>query len=94
MLQSPYEITTQERTVGTIGRAMMDYSETASMAGLKDKEIAVFNLLSELGYKMTQVGRSFGPTMKDFNDNDMTIIAEWNKGWRPTPGRECTRTTF
>ena len=32
--------------------------------------------------------------MKDFNDNDMTIIAEWNKGWRPAPGRECTRTTF
>ena len=93
-MNSPYEITSQERVVGTVGRAMMDYSETASMAGLKDKQIAVFNMLSELGYKMTQVGRSFGPTMKDFTDNDMTIIAEWNKGWRPQPGRECTRTTF
>jgi hypothetical protein len=54
----------------------------------------VFNMLSDLGFKMTQVGRSFGPTMKDFNSNDMTIIAEWNAGWRPAPGRECTRTTF
>ena len=89
-----YEISDAERVVGTVGRAMMDYSETASMAGLKDKEIAVFNMLSDLGFKMTQVGRSFGPTMKDFNSNDMTIIQEWNAGWRPAPGRECTRTTF
>jgi hypothetical protein len=64
------------------------------MAKLKDKEIAVFNMLSELGYKMTQVGRSFGPTKKDFSDADMIIIAEWNKGWRPEPGGPCTRTTF
>ena len=89
-----YEISDAERRVGTIGRAMMDYSETASMAGLKDKQIAVFNMLSDLGFKMTQVGRSFGPTMKDFNDNDKTIIAEWNAGWRPEPGHPCTRTTF
>tara|TARA_B100000902_G_C26407876_1_gene480874 strand:- start:64 stop:345 length:282 start_codon:yes stop_codon:yes gene_type:complete len=93
-MNSPYEITPQERIVGTIGRDMMDYSETASMAGLKDKEIAVFNMLSDLGYKMTQVGRSFGPTLKDFTDADHTIIAEWNNGWRPKPGRKCTRTTF
>ena len=89
-----YEISDAERRVGTIGRAMMDYSETASMAKLKDKEIAVFNMLSDLGFKMTQVGMSFGPTMRDFNENDMTIIAEWSKGWRPAPGAPCTRTTF
>ena len=94
MKSNMYEITKQERVVGTIGREMMDYSETSSMAKLKDKEIAVFNMLSELGYKMTQVGRSFGPTMKDFSDADMIIIAEWNKGWRPEPGGPCTRTTF
>lgn len=93
-MQSPYEITPQERTVGTIGRAMMDYSETTSMAGLSNPEIHVYNILSELGYKMTQVGRTFGPTQKDFTDRDMEIIAQWNKGWRPKPGRKPTRTTY
>jgi hypothetical protein len=44
MKSNMYEITKQERVVGTIGREMMDYSETSSMAKLKDKEIAVFNM--------------------------------------------------
>ena len=45
-----YESTPREKQLATFGRKMMDYSETASMAGLKNEEIRPYNDLSEVGY--------------------------------------------
>jgi membrane-bound inhibitor of C-type lysozyme len=57
MFKQLHETTTDQKQMATIGREMMDFSEHASMAGLKDKQIAVFNLLSDLGAKLTHSGR-------------------------------------
>jgi hypothetical protein len=39
MFKQLHETTTDQKQMATIGREMMDFSEHASMAGLKDKQI-------------------------------------------------------
>ena len=75
-----FEATAQQKKLADIGRAMMDFSENASMKGLKDAEIAVFNELSHVGNLLTHYGAPFGTTMKSFSDADMKLIADFMGG--------------
>jgi hypothetical protein len=84
MFKQLHETTTDQKQMATIGREMMDFSEHASMAGLKDKQIAVFNLLSDLG-----------PREENFSESEYEIVRAWTEdGWKPQEGHACTRTTF
>ena len=71
--------TEEQKRLADLGRQMMDYSEYADMTGLVDKEIAVFNHLSHVGYMLTQVGAPFGTTMEDFTEADQKLIKEFTK---------------
>ena len=91
-----FEVTKQQTSLAKIGREMMDFSESASMTGLKDKDIKHYNDLSEVGYMLTQVGTSFGVKDKDFNSEHRRVIAEFQefKGSNLPQGGPCLRTTF
>jgi uncharacterized protein (DUF1684 family) len=75
-----FEATAQQKQLADIGRQMMDFSENASMSGLKDAEIAVFNELSHVGNMLTHYGAPFGTTIKNFSDADMKLIAAFMSG--------------
>lgn len=89
-----YEATPIEKELSHLGREMMDFSENASMAGLKNAEIKPYNDLSHVGYMLTQVGRLFGPD--EFSAEDQKVIDDWKqyKGSNLVKGGPCTRTTF
>ena len=80
MAQTFFEATPEQRKLANIGRQMMDFSENASMAGLKDAEIAVFNELSHVGNMLTHYGAPFGTTMKNFSAEDMKLISDFMGG--------------
>jgi hypothetical protein len=80
MAQSFFEATPEQRKLATIGRQMMDFSENASMKGLKDAEIAVFNELSHVGNMLTHYGAPFGTTMKNFTQEDLKLISDFMGG--------------
>ena len=89
-----YEATEVEKELATLGREMMDFSEHASMAGLKNAEIKPYNDLSDVGYQLTQVGRLFGPD--SFTEEQQKVIDDWKqyKGSNLVKGGPCLRTTF
>lgn len=89
-----YEATPKEKKLAAFGRAMMDYSEKASMVGLRDKDIRPYNDLSEVGYMLTQVGLSF--SVKDFTPHQQQVIKDFAKykGSNLKQGGPCTRVTF
>jgi hypothetical protein len=80
MAQTFFEATAQQRKLANIGREMMDFSENASMKGLKDAEIAVFNELSHVGNMLTHYGAPFGTTMKSFTQEDLKLISDFMGG--------------
>ena len=86
-----YEATTREKDLARFGRKMMDYSETASMAGLKNEEIRPYNDLSEVGYMLTQVN-----DRTVFNEHQQKVIDDFEKfeGSKLPQGGPCLRTTF
>jgi hypothetical protein len=86
-----YESTLREKQLATFGRKMMDYSETASMAGLKNEEIRPYNDLSEVGYMLTQVS-----DRTVFNEHQQKVIDDFEKfeGSNLPQGGPCLRTTF
>ena len=75
---------------------MMDFSETASMAGLKNEEIRPYNDLSDVGYMLTQVGALFGTKVASFSAHQTKVMEDWNeyKGSNLVKGGPCLRTTF
>ena len=91
-----YEATTEEKQLATIGREMMDFSENASMAKLKDAEIRPYNDLSDVGFMLTQVGALFGTRKKSFNAHQTKVYKDWQKykGSNLVKGGPCLRTTF
>ena len=95
MFKQLHETTTDQKQMATIGREMMDFSEHASMAGLKDKQIAVFNL-SDVGYMLTQVGALFGTRVESLSAHQTKVMEDWEKykGSNLVPGGPCLRTTF
>lgn len=66
------EITTQQRTLGNIGRYMMDCAVT-------EKDDALSNTLARLGNMLTTYGAPFGAKQKDFTAEDMQLIATYMK---------------
>jgi len=94
--QNVFESTPQQKQLAELGRSMMDYSETSSMAKLKDKEIKPYNDLSDVGAKLTKVGSNFGPKLKDFTEFELTVIQDFIKyrGTNLVQGGPCLRTSF
>jgi hypothetical protein len=95
-LINQYEATAEQKQLAEIGRAMMDFSETASMAGLKNEEIRPYNDLSDVGYMLTQVGALFGTKVESFTEHQTKVMEDWEKykGSNLVKGGPCLRTTF
>lgn len=55
------ETTPEQKKLADIGRALMAHSESVSMKGKTEDEIALFNKMSELGRQLTEFGTSYGP---------------------------------
>ena len=91
-----YEATPEQKQLAEFGREMMDFSQAASMTGLKDKDIRGYNDLSDVGYRLTQVGAPFGIRMSDFSDADKKVIEDFriHRGMNLKQGGPCTRVTF
>ena len=91
-----YESTTEEKQLATMGREMMDFSENASMAKLKNEEIRPYNDLSDVGYMLTQVGALFGTSEASFTPHQTKVMEDWQKykGSNLVKGGPCLRTTF
>lgn len=58
---SYYSPSKNEIIVATIGRKLMDISETMPMKGLKEEDIARSNRMSSFGDALTRFGTTFGP---------------------------------
>ena len=65
-MKNPYATTDNQRIIASIGRKLMDISETMPMKGLKDEDIARTNRMSSFGDALTRFGTTFGP--KSLND--------------------------
>jgi hypothetical protein len=79
-----FETTTAQKQLATIGREMQDYSENFGkehgLKQLKDPGLKILNELSQVGGMMIRYGVTFGTSLKDFSEADMTLIAEFMKG--------------
>jgi len=91
-----YEATPEQKRLADFGRKMMDFSENASMAKLKDEEIRPYNDLSEVGYMLTQVGAPFGLKIKSFSSHQKKVMMDFIEfeGSNLVQGGPCTRVTF
>ena len=91
-----YEASTEEKQLAAIGREMMDFSENASMAKLKNEEIRPYNDLSDVGYMLTQIGALFGINKASFTAHQTKVMEDWQKykGSNLVKGGPCLRTTF
>ena len=79
-----FETTKAQKQLATIGREMQDYSENFGkehgLKQLKDPGLKILNELSQVGGMMIRYGVTFGTSLKDFSEADMTLIAEFMKG--------------
>jgi hypothetical protein len=78
MQTSIYE-NTQFKDLAVIGRQMMDMSEYANCKGMKDADFKLLNDMSHVGNLLTKLGMAFGPTIKDFTQEDLDLIARFMK---------------
>lgn len=62
-----FEIKEHERTLGNIGRAIMDLAVT-------EKDDAMSNRMSSVGNMLTTVGAPFGTRLKDITPEDSAFI--------------------
>ena len=74
MAQSFFEATPQQKQLAVVGRAMMDMSERADCAGMKDQDFRLLNDLSHVGNMLTKIGMSFGPRVEDFTPQERDLI--------------------
>ena len=72
-----FEATKEEKILSDLGRSMMDFSENAHMAGLKDDVIRVYNEMSHVGHMLTAYGAPFGTTIKSFTAADLKLINDF-----------------
>ena len=72
-----FEATKEEKILSDLGRSMMDFSENAHMAGLKDPVIRVYNEMSHVGHMLTAFGAPFGTTAKSFSAADLKLINDF-----------------
>jgi len=78
MQTSIYE-NTQFKDLAVIGRQMMDMSEYANCKGMKEADFKLLNDMSHVGNLLTKLGMAFGPTIKDFTQEDLDLIARFMK---------------
>lgn len=65
-MKNPYASTKNEMIIANVGRKLMDISQSMSMKGLRDDEIARSNRMSTFGDSLTRFGTAFGPkTLED-----------------------------
>ena len=74
-----FETTTGQKTLATVGRAMMDMSEYANCKGMKEEGFKQLNDLSHVGNMLTKVGIVFGVKESDFTAEDKDLIARFVK---------------
>ena len=79
MMQAFFEATEQQKQLASIGRAMCDMSEYANCKGMKDADFKLLNDMSHVGNLLTKLGMAFGPTIKDFTQEDLDLIARFMK---------------
>jgi len=83
-----FEATTQQKQLATIGRQMMDFSESYTGLGkLKDEQLRELNELSHVGNMLTHYGAPYGTRRKDFTEADLQLIAGFMKGSLETQTR-------
>lgn len=83
-----FEATAQQKQLATIGRQMMDFSESYTGLGkLRDEQLRELNELSHVGNMLTHYGAPFGTNRKDFTDEDLQLIAGFMKGSLDTQTR-------
>ena len=74
-----FESTDTQKRLATLGREMCDFSEyygeTRSLKDITDQGLATLNQLSHVGDMLTKLGTTFGPTIKNFSDEDRALIA-------------------
>ena len=79
-----FETSTGHKQLAVVGRQMQDYSEEfGKIHGLKHMKeggFRVLNELSQVGGMLIRYGVIFGTKLKDFNEADMQLIAEFMKG--------------
>ena len=83
-----FEATAQQKQLATIGRQMMDFSESYTGLGkLKDEQLRELNELSHVGNMLTHYGAPYGTRQKDFTEADLQLIAGFMKGTLETQTR-------
>ena len=83
-----FEATAQQKQLATIGRQMMDFSESYTGLGkLKDEQLRELNELSHVGNMLTHYGAPYGTRQKDFSEADLQLIAGFMKGTLETQTR-------
>ena len=60
-MKNPYGASKNEIIIANVGRKLMDISQSMSMKGLRDDEIARSNRMSTFGDALTRFGTAFGP---------------------------------
>lgn len=79
MEKSIYEVSEQYKALARMGRQMMDMSEYADCKGMKEEDFKLLNDLSHVGNMLTKLGNTFGPTVKNFTQEDRDLIARFGK---------------
>lgn len=79
-IQSIYEVPTEFKRLAIMGRKMMDMSEYANCKGMKDEDFKLLNDMSHVGNLLTKLGNTFGPTMKDFSQEDLALVGRFARG--------------
>jgi len=78
-MRSIYEVDNNFKELAVVGRAMCDMSEYANCKGMKEEDFKLLNDMSHVGNMLTKLGNSFGPTLKDFSQEDLDLIARFMK---------------
>ncbi len=83
-MQNFFETPAAQKQLASVGRKMQDYSEdfgkVNGLGHLKEGGLRVLNELSQVGGMLIRYGVIFGTKLKDFNEADMQLIAEFMKG--------------
>lgn len=60
-MRNTYGSSKNEQIIANVGRKLMNISESMSMKGLRDDEVARSNRMSTFGDALTRFGTAFGP---------------------------------
>ena len=78
--QDLYNVLTVLQHRGQDSAGIVTWGEEHGLKQLKDPGLKILNELSQVGGMMIRYGVTFGTSLKDFSEADMTLIAEFMKG--------------